>query len=886
MGDRRPIRPERAANPFDGVSRGPYGRGVFRLFRLISYPQLRSSWGRTLLVIGGVATGVALMVAINIVNTSVLANFRETIELIAGPAQLQVTLGVGEIGFPEEVVEKVRAVHGVAAAVPLVRGTVSLAADPTSTLQLFGADLTAENDLARYQLSAASDRREALRSMDDPRSILLTADFAGRNGIGVGDTIALSTPTGVLDLTVRGLLAASGVATAFDGRIAIMDLTAAQLALGKRARIDEIDVMTAPDESVDDLQKQLQAAVGDTLTVQRPEQRGREYERVLGSFQAMLAGLSSLCLVAGIYIVYNTTATAAVHRSYAIALLRVVGAPTSALFALMMLEAGVLGLLGTVLGTVQGIILARLLSGMVSDSMGVIFQLRFPVSGFAIRPFDLAAIAAIGIGSALFASYFAARWVSGLDPLEVRRRDLRTIAASRPSRPLIALWLLLVALAVVALIVEVQLKSIAWGNAGSTLWCAASILIAIPMVNAVAARLSWVFPRMFSAEGRIAAESLFRSPARTGITIGAIALVFTVGITVSSIALSFRESVNRYFGAGFLASDLIVSAVATEGGWLETPLPEAVATEIAALPGVRSVEMLRVLPGQMFRGERIAIAGVSDGLVDPARHPSGWYREGNPESAAEGIRNGTGARISTSLADRVGMKLGDRFELASPTGPVTLTVVGVVPDYMSDRGGVGISRRMLVERWRESAVSRISVFVDPGTDPKLVADGIRAKVGERYRLKILSLGELVAYHASMIDRAFAFTDAIQLLIAIVTVAGIFDLLLSAIIERRRELALWRVVGADESTVRRSVVLESVTVGALGSILGIGVGVVTTWIWVGINFPYLLGYYLDFHLAVGTAAWYVTLVMAMTALAGYLAANHATRQPIIDGIQAE
>ena len=56
--------------------------------RLISYPQLRATWGRTALVIGGIATGVASMVAINIINTSVLANFRETIELVAGPAQL------------------------------------------------------------------------------------------------------------------------------------------------------------------------------------------------------------------------------------------------------------------------------------------------------------------------------------------------------------------------------------------------------------------------------------------------------------------------------------------------------------------------------------------------------------------------------------------------------------------------------------------------------------------------------------------------------------------------------------------------------------------------------------------------------------------------------
>src|SRR5207244_2845291 len=76
-------------------------RAVFRLLRLISYPHLRASWGRTALVVGGIATGVSLIVAINVINASVLASVAQTFELIAGPADLEVTLGGGEIGFPE-----------------------------------------------------------------------------------------------------------------------------------------------------------------------------------------------------------------------------------------------------------------------------------------------------------------------------------------------------------------------------------------------------------------------------------------------------------------------------------------------------------------------------------------------------------------------------------------------------------------------------------------------------------------------------------------------------------------------------------------------------------------------------------------------------------------
>ena len=45
---------------------------------------------------------------------------------------------------------------------------------------------------------------------------------------------------------------------------------------------------------------------------------------------------------------------------------------------------------------------------------------------------------------------------------------------------------------------------------------------------------------------------------------------------------------------------------------------------------------------------------------------------------------------------------------------------------------------------------------------------------------------------------------------------------------------------------------------------------TAWIWVTINFRYLVGYALEYHYAAGSMAWCAVLVMLMTMLAGYAA----------------
>ena len=178
------------------------------------------------------------------------------------------------------------------------------------------------------------------------------------------------------------------------------------------------------------------------------------------------------------------------------------------------------------------------------------------------------------------------------------------------------------------------------------------------------------------------------------------------------------------------------------------------------------------------------------------------------------------------------------------------------------------------------------MFLEADTNAPQVKKRIQELLGTSYLLKILEPAGMVQYHVEKVDEAFAFTKAIQLLIMIVTVAGIFDLLIAAIWERRRELAVWRVIGADDATVRRSVVIESLTIGGLGAALGSVVGLVTASLWVRIHFRYLFGFYLEHHFDLAALTFYVVLVLVMTMLAGYLAGRYAIRQSVLDGIQVE
>lgn len=141
------------------------------------------------------------------------------------------------MGFVESTVDAVRNDPDVAVAVPLMRGTVGVAAAPGQTLQLFGAELTAEEELRRYGIRIEIENQDPFVLLNDPKAIALPEGLAARLRKRIADGIALPTPVGIVDLTLRGLLAPEGLAPVFGGEIALMDLFAAQRILAKEQRI-------------------------------------------------------------------------------------------------------------------------------------------------------------------------------------------------------------------------------------------------------------------------------------------------------------------------------------------------------------------------------------------------------------------------------------------------------------------------------------------------------------------------------------------------------------------------------------------------------------------------------------------------------------------------
>jgi putative ABC transport system permease protein len=258
---------------------------------------------------------------------------------------------------------------------------------------------------------------------------------------------------------------------------------------------------------------------------------------------------------------------------------------------------------------------------------------------------------------------------------------------------------------------------------------------------------------------------------------------------------------------------------------------------------------------------------------------------GDAGTVVEAIAKDSAVAISDNLADRFGLVTGSDIILATASGNVPMRISGIVTaDFSGDQGSVILHRNRLEAFWADTQVSHFNLFVDPGSELETVRANVVRALRDRYVAKVLTIPQTLAYHQQMVDRAFAFTYAIQLLVIVVTLAGITDLLTTQVIERRREMGILRVLGASEQSIARAIWVEALVVGLSGAILGAMISVGTSILWVWINFRILIGYILQHNFAFLTATWCFALTGVVAFLAGRLAASSALREPVLEALR--
>ncbi|HXK07860.1 MAG TPA: FtsX-like permease family protein [Verrucomicrobiae bacterium] len=848
------------------------------LLRLITWPYVRKHLLRSVLTTGGIVLGVALLVGMHTANKSVLQAFNDTVERIAGKAQLQVS--AGDAGFPEEVLEKVQSLREVRAAAPIIETEADPGLAGQGKLLILAVDMTGDRSLRDYDFDNAEQDviDDPLIFLAQPDSIILTSEFAARNHIAVGGKVAFDTMQGRKQFTVRGILKAGGMAQAFGGNLGIMDIYAAQALFGRGRHFDRIDIGLAEGVTLDRGEAALRGALGPGFTIEPPSGRGQQFESLLGVYTFAVNVSSMFALFIGMFIIYNSFAIAVTQRRPEIGILRALGATRGQVRALFLCESAIAGLVGSAAGAAVGLAFSRSLSTLTAGMMESMFGVAQNVQDVVIEPWFLAAAIAMGIATSMVAALIPARNAARVEPIQALQKGRYQVLSAGENRLRRALAIVAAALALATLPFG-ENRPVFLG--GYFLLVIAGLLMT-PFLSLELARLlrrpmRWLRP----VEGALAADSLIQAPRRTSATVAALMLSLALVVGQAGVARGSFDSIDEWMN-NTLNPDLFLSTtqnIASQGAHF----PASMQQEVESVPGVAEVQAVRMprirfhdLPVMLVSAEIAKIAGrVKRHMV------AGDENEMNRLTA-----EGKGVILSENLAALTRLRLGDTVELPAPGETLRLPVVGVIRDLSNQMGTIIMDRSLYIRAFKDDSVDVFRVYLHPGVSLNDARAAIVNHLGPRRHMFVLSNREIRQYVGNVMNQWFGLTYLQVIVAMLVAILGIVNTLTVSISDRRRELGVLRAVGGLRNQIRGTVWMEAAAIGAIGLILGVAVGAINLYYELQVIQHDLTGIPLSYRFPVGIATLLIPIILGSAFASAILPAENAVRSSLVEALEYE
>ncbi|RMF85987.1 MAG: FtsX-like permease family protein, partial [Nitrospinota bacterium] len=363
----------------------PLLRRLFPVEGRLAIGNLTNSLGRSSVVIAALVVGLAMMVSVATminsfkVTVKVWADQTITADLLVIPATKYE--GAGSIGMPAEVAEGIARIPGVAAVDPYKDLWVRF---QYGEVFVIAADFDVFSRYSRYIL--VQGRREQVRQeLVKGEGILVSDNFAYRYGLGAGDTVILETPHGPQSFRIAGVY----VDYASDRGVIFVDRSA-YLRYWDDPFLDMIGVYLHPRGDAATVQQEILQRFGPRyrLFVTPLEDFKAEILKVIDQTFAITYALEVIAIMVAILGVINSLFATIMERQWEMGVLRTLGTLRGQLQQIILIEAGLMGFFGNLIGTVTGVVLSWVLVAVISkQSFGWTVYLHVPVpllSGFAL----------------------------------------------------------------------------------------------------------------------------------------------------------------------------------------------------------------------------------------------------------------------------------------------------------------------------------------------------------------------------------------------------------------------------------------------------------------------------------------------------------------------
>jgi putative ABC transport system permease protein len=698
-----------------------------------------------------------------------------------------------------------------------------------------------------------------------PTEVVIDEASAKAGKYELGDTVKVVAQSGSREFTLVGIASYGDVRSPGGATFALFDSVTAAEFLTKPGFIDAILVSGDGSVSDEELSKAIQDALpttsktetltGAEITLETQDQIGS----ALDFFGILLSTFSFIALGVGCFVIYNVFSISAAQRQRENALLRAIGASRKQITRAMLIEATVVGLLGSVIGLVAGIGLSAGLSALLRT-----VNIDIPSGGLVLSQNTVTSTIIIGLIVTVLSAILPARRAGKVPPLAAMRATALEIA--EPGRKRLYTGLISIALGLAIIVAVVMGASNNYLGIGILFVFIGTIVLGPIIARPVAMFLGRPAARFRGVTGVMARQNSARNPKRTSRTASPVLIGVALVTAVTALAASIKGQIDDVFTAQF-KGDYAISTDARGFGGLSPSL----AVDLNKMPQVEKAT------GFGFLTVKIEDNGQYLTTITPKTIEGLWDI---------GLINATYSDLTTSdifvsekTAKKKNIALGSVLQTTFGDGSTRpLKVAGF---FVNDEIGNYIANSALVDG---SAIIMFDIGVyiktKDNVDKAEAFTALENAVKKYGQGELLTKQEYINKQSGQVNQLLGLIYGLLMLSVIISIVGIIITLLLSVFERQRELALLRAVGMTRSQVRTTVRWESVITSLLGAVLGIILGIGLGWV---IVFALKDQGLTSFKLPVGPTI----VIMVMSFIVGLFAAIYpawrATRVNILDAL---
>lgn len=843
------------------------------LLTTFSWPEWRHHPWRHAAAVVAVMLGVALALAVQLINASALAEFAGAVSSVNGQPDLSLRARQGLLD--DALTEDLATDPDVAQVSPVLDLATSArdAQGQPVALRIVGVDA--------LSVAGVSPALLPVLGADADRLDLFAPDAVFPNPAAralLGDAGRLSVQSGLRWHTLR----VAGTVNAPGAPLLVMDVAAAQALMGQPGRLSRIDLRLRPGTDAATWPRGRPLPPG--VLAQPPEQAGERASLLSRAYRVNLTVLALVALFTGGFLVFSVLSLSVARRQQAFALLGVLGLSARERLRLVLAESALLGLVGSVLGVALGTALAALALHVLGGDLGGGY-----FAGAAPRlqwsPPAALLYAALGVVAALAGGWWPAQASARLAPAQALK-GLGTVSGGGPRPHKVALGLLALGLA------------LAWAPPVAGVPLAAYVSVGLLLVGGIAALplgvgalLDRVAPRLARhALPLLAVERSRRLRESAAVATSGVVASLALSVALTVMVASFRDSVTQWLD-GVLPAQLYVRAGGQGLGDGNT-LPEAFVSAVGGVEGVQRVEPLRAtsllldpaLPPVVLL-VRPLDHGEGRGQVLPLVAPA----RALPASDTPVVP----VYVSEAVVDLHHVQPGQWWPALADAYPAARNtrffVAGVWRDYARQHGSVVMDRADHLRLGGDARVNDLALHLREGATEDAVRERIgqlAAEMGAQELLQFASAGEIRATSLRIFDRSFAVTYWLQAVAIGIGLFGVAASFSAQVLARRKEFGLLAHLGLTRRQILGLVALEGLAWTTLGALAGLALGLAVSVVLVHVVNPQSFHWTMDMALPAGRLlALCVAVVLAGT-LTAWLAGRAAAGRDAVQAVKED